>query len=125
MSYRKNHYKLAKLASSPDEIFEVLLTCPPDDNLTHGTLSVFGIGKHRSQTSKRLRQEVESLYRRSITQEAMVNCVLDKVVEIYRPVRAIVRGDFDSGEGLRISIEAAYGPPGSAVEGSCLQWKKV
>ena len=127
MSYRRNHYKPARLASSPDEIFEVLLACPPGDDLIHCKLSIFGTGERGgSKTSERLRREVEKLSRGSITQEAMVNCVLDKVVEIYRAERASVRGDFDSGEGLRVSIEAVHGNGrGRAIEGSHLRWKRV
>jgi hypothetical protein len=102
-----------------------LLACPPDDDPTHGKLSIFGVGEHGgSKTSNRLGQEVEKLSRCSITQEAMVNSVLDKVIEIHRPKRATVRGDFDSGEGLRVSIEATYGGRGRAVEGPQLRWKK-
>jgi hypothetical protein len=56
----------------------------------------------------------------------MVNSVLDKVVEIYHPERAIVRGDFDSGEGLRVSIEAVYGDGrGCTVKSSHLRGKRV
>ena len=101
------------------------MTCPPDDDVVHGKLSVFGVGDRAgSAKSDRLREKVEALCRHSITQEAIVNAVLDKVVEIYRPARAIVRGDFDSGEGLRVSIEAEYGDRGRVVEGSHLQWKR-
>jgi hypothetical protein len=125
VSYRKNHSKPAAPAVSPDEMFEVLLTCPPDEDRVHGKLSVFGLGDRAgSAKSNRLRKEVESLCRKSITQEAIVNSVLEKVVEIYRPVLATVHGDFDSGEGLRVSIEAIYGDSGPCeVESSHLQWR--
>jgi hypothetical protein len=123
MSYRKNH-SVPALAPSPDEIFDVLLACPPDDDLTHGKLRIFGVGGG-SEKSKRLRREVESLCRRSISQEAIVNSVLDKVVEIYHPAQATVRGDFDSGEGPYVSIEAAYTDSSRlAIERSHLQWKR-
>ena len=112
-------------AVAPDEILEVLLACPPDNIRTHGKLSIFGVGERDgSGSSRRLRKEVESLCQRPITQEAIVNSVLDKVVEIYRPPKATVRGDFDSGEGLRVSVEVTYADSGRrAIECSHLQWK--
>jgi NADPH-dependent 7-cyano-7-deazaguanine reductase QueF len=126
VSYRRNHTEPTTVVLSPDEIFEFLLVCSPDDDPIHGKLAVFLSGNHaRRVKSKSLRQEVKKLSRRPITQEAMVNCVLDKVVEIYRPESATVRGDFDTGEGLRISIEVAYGDrPRRAIENSHLQWKR-
>ena len=125
VSYRKNHRTSTDFALSADEIFEVLLACPPDDDLVHGKLSVFGVGKRAGKAkSNRLREEVELLCRHPIGQEAIVNSVLEKVVEIYHPARAAVRGDFDSGEGLRVSIEAAYSDSARALEGPHLQWKK-
>ena len=125
VSYRKNRSKPVAPAVLPDEIFEVLLACPPDDDLVHGKLTIFRSGdRPGSAKSNRLRKEVESLCRKSITQEAIVNSVLEKVVEIYRPVRAIVHGDFDSGEGLRVSIEAIYCDSSPCeVESSHLQWR--
>src|SRR5262249_26587904 len=104
-----------------------LLACPPDDDLTHGKLSIFGVGERGDrEKSNRLREEVQSLCQRPITLEAIVNSVLDKVVEIYRPAQATVHGDFDSGEGLHVSIEAAYADSGRrAVERSHLQWKRL
>jgi hypothetical protein len=103
VSYRRNHNKPATPVSLPDEIFEILLASPPDHDPIHGKLTVFLSGNHaRSKKSKCLRQEVETLSRRSITQEAMVNSVLDTVIEIYRPARAIVHGVFDFGVGLRV-----------------------
>ncbi len=99
---------LTPTAPSPAEVVEFILICPHTKERIHGKLTVLHLNDRQKKASVCLHSYVDSLCRNPVTQEEVVNRVLDKLLDVYHPGEAKVRGDFDPGEGLRISIEAVY-----------------
>jgi len=92
---------------------EFTCLCPVTGQPDYAKISIIYAPKGAILESKSLKLYLWAYREEGIFHEHVVNRILDDVVEALEPRWCIVRGDFNTRGGIKISVEVCYGSLGS------------